>query len=144
MVLFHIMEVNWQGDPVKCSLQVLKWEDYFQASVQTLALLMIISCIRDLLLAFSHSFRSFLEAGANVSGKHQLLTSTAFHNECCQMQSPCRARRTSSIDSTSLFQRLCLPGQPPVHHRTGLSIPPSHTWKLSFTTCYSPWKGGQI
>ena len=72
MVLFHIIEVTWQGDPVKCSLQFVKREDYFQALVQKLALFMLTPCCRDLLLTISHSFCSFFEAGDNVPGKHQL------------------------------------------------------------------------
>ena len=116
MALFHIMEVNWQGDPVKCSLQVLKWEDYFQASVQTLALLMITPCSGDLLLAFRHSFRSFLKAGANVPGKHQLLTSTAFHNERCQMQSHLQSQE-------NLIYRLHVPIPKTVPSRAAPSTP---------------------
>ena len=87
MVLFHIIEVNWQGDPVKCSLQFVKWEDYFRALVQILALFMLTPHCRALLLAISHSFRSFFEAGDNVPRKHPVLTSTAFCNKQCQMQS---------------------------------------------------------
>lgn len=116
MVLFHIIEVNWQGDPIKCSLQFVKWEDYFRTLVQILALFMLTPCCRALLLAISHSFRSSFEAGDNVPGKHQLLTSTAFSNKRCQMQSQLQSQE-------NFIYRLHIPIPKTVPSRAAPSTP---------------------